>query len=193
MLAGIFVGGASRRMGRPKGLLPAPEGSRERAPESTAGAPSLVARWAALCAELAVPVVLVGRRPEYAELARELGLETLDDARADAGPLAGLVALLERAGGGDVLALACDMPFVTREDLRALIDAPACAVAAPRRDGRWEPLCTRYHAPSVLPIAQARLRDGDRKLQGLLDALDARAIPIEPSHLRDWDRPEDLR
>jgi molybdopterin-guanine dinucleotide biosynthesis protein A len=109
-LGAIFVGGASSRMGgRPKGLLVGPDGL------------PLVVRLASLLSGVGVPCVLVGEHPAYAHL----GLATVADAAAGAGPLGGLVAALERAGSGVLVALACDMPFVTPALLRALLAHPS--------------------------------------------------------------------
>jgi len=173
ILGGVFVGGASRRMGRPKGLLVGPDGR------------TLIARAQRALRDAGAEPVLVGRRPEYAALG-----PAIDDALPDAGPLAGLVALLEQPGADRVIALACDMPFVTADDLRALLAVDA-RVVAPRRDGRWEPLCAVYSS-HVAPIARERLEAGRRSLQGLLDAVGATEAALDPDHLNDWDAPEDV-
>lgn len=161
-------------MGRPKGLLVGPDGR------------TLVARARAVLEDAGAVVVLVGRRAAY----EGLGIEVLEDAVEDGGPLAGLVSLLEHAGARRALVLACDMPFVTGDDVRALLHAEG-AIAAPRRDGRWEPLCAAY-APSVLGIAQRRLAEGRRSMQGLLKEVGATEVALDPAHLVDWDSPEDV-
>jgi molybdenum cofactor guanylyltransferase len=181
-LAGLFVGGAATRMGgAAKGLLPAPEGG------------TLIERALRVLHEAGVgDVVLVGRSAAYPAL----GLDALGDEPAGIGPLGGLVALLRRAAGGSALALACDMPFVTRALVARLISAPFAPVVAPRLGDRWEPLCARYDAATVLPLAVARASGADHSLQRLLDAAGARALALEPDDaraLRDWDRPEDMR
>jgi molybdenum cofactor guanylyltransferase len=178
LLAGIFVGGAGLRMGGvPKGLLPAPAGG------------ALIDRSCALLAELKIPTVLVGRHPAYAARA----MERLEDDPPGIGPLGGLIALLRRAGDRRAIALACDMPFVTRDLLAALIGAPDAAACAPRRDGLWEPLCAVYDPAQVLPRAVARASSGARSLQGLLDDVGATALPIDDARaLRDWDTPADV-
>ncbi len=173
-VGGIFVGGGSTRMGRPKGLLAGPDGR------------TLVARASAVLAEVGAEVVLVGRRAEY----ESLDMVVLDDAVEDGGPLAGLVSLLEHAGGRRALVLACDMPFVTSDDLRALLRAEG-AIAAPRRDDRWEGLCAAY-APTVLAAARRRLEEGRRSMQGLLREIGATEVALDPAHLVDWDSPEDM-
>lgn len=178
VLCGIFTGGASSRMGRPKGLL-----------HDATGRP-LIARWTGLCAELGLPCVLVGRRPEYAGL----GLATLDDDPPGIGPLGGLIALCSAAEV--VIAVACDLPRVEPALLRRLVEHPGDAPAlAPRREGRWEPLFARYRAGAALPLARSRAAGSSRSLQGVLDALSAAVLPLseaEWAQLADWDTPRDM-
>src|SRR5512140_2393706 len=169
VLAGIFVGGASSRMGgRAKGLLPSPDG------------PPIVDRWRGLFQTLGIPCVLVGRRAEYAGVP----LEVLDDAPAGIGPLGGLVALLAHARGRAryALAVGCDMPLVSAELVGRILAAPDAAAVAPRVNERWEPMLARYDVARAHPIAQARAR-GDargRSLQGLLDELAAAPLVLHP-------------
>lgn len=180
LVAGVFVGGRSSRMGEPKGLLLTQEGV------------SIVERTLALLDALDIPAVLVGKHAAYAHIARP----TLPDVRPNAGPLGGLAALLAHAGEGMALALACDMPKVSSAALRELARAAPHAMAlAPRRDGRWEPLFARYDAPRVLPIARARLDEGQHSLQGLLDEIGASELSLSRARheeLDDWDTPEDV-
>jgi len=180
-LAGIFVGGSGTRMGGcAKGLLRAPDGK------------ALVERTSTILRDLGARAVLVGRAEAY----ERLRLEVVADEPPGIGPLGGLVALLRRAGSSPVLALACDMPFVSRALLgRLLATAPGAPIVAPRRQGRWEPLCARYDAPRVLPLAAERARSVRHSLQSLLDASGAAEMPLSPREaedLRDWDSPEDM-
>jgi molybdopterin-guanine dinucleotide biosynthesis protein A len=177
MLLGVFVGGASSRMGRPKGWLRGPDGR------------ALVERTIALAHEAGLAPVLVGRHAAYAGMA----IEQLPDALEGRGPLGGLASLLERAGDGHAIAVAVDMPYLDGEALRRLVEAPpGPPVIAPRRGGRWEPLIARYHAPACLPEVRARLDRDARRLQALLEALGAVEIDLDPRVLEDWDTPEDL-
>jgi molybdopterin-guanine dinucleotide biosynthesis protein A len=180
-LAGIFVGGPGRRMGgRPKGLLEGP------------GGVTLVERWRALLGGLGVEVVLVGDAAAYAGM----GLPALADEPAGVGPLGGLVALLRRAADRPALAVACDMPFVSQALVARLLAAPgAASIVAPRRDGRWEPLCARYDPARVLPLAVARAASPYHSLQRLLEDAGAAPLPLAPheaAELRDWDSPDDV-
>jgi molybdenum cofactor guanylyltransferase len=175
---GVLVGGASSRMGRTKALLDAPEGG------------TLLARAIALAHAVGAEPVIVGRRDDVPALAT-----VIDDVRADRGPLAGLVSLFEHAGDRQVVALACDMPFVTAPLLARLLAAPPALAIAPRRDGRWEPLFARYDAARALPLARGRLDADQCSLQGLLDALRATELlttSAERALLADWDTPSDV-
>jgi molybdopterin-guanine dinucleotide biosynthesis protein A len=178
VVAGVFVGVAGARMGGcAKGMLPAPGGG------------TLVERWLRVLRGAGIErVVLVGRRDEY----RALDLATVDDEPSGVGPIGGLAALLHHAGGAQVLALACDMPFVSADVIARLLAAPESAVAAPRRDGVWEPLCARYDAARVLPAARRRIGEGRLSLQPLLDECGAVAVALGHEELRDWDAPDDL-
>lgn len=179
-LAGIFIGGASTRMGgSPKGLRMLSTGE------------TLVDRWRTLFDALGIPSTLVGRLPAYAPR------PMLDDA-PHAGPLGGLIALLRHAlttGTPRVLAVACDMPHVTPLLVTRLLEAPDAAAVAPRRDGRWEPMLARYDAARAREVAETRASRGELSLHGLLDALGAHELPLSPNEameLDDWDTMDDV-
>jgi molybdopterin-guanine dinucleotide biosynthesis protein A len=182
LVAGIFVGGQSRRMGgRPKGLLVLPSGE------------TIVERWRRMFDELGIPSVLVGQAAAYAGL----GVEIIADEPPGIGPLGGLVALLARAGGGSAIAVACDMPFVSRGLLSKLVFYPSgpSALAAKRADV-WEPLFARYSGRGPLDVAKDQVRAGRMSLFGVLDALGATALDLsgdELDELRDWDTPREIQ
>ena len=164
--------------GRPKGLL-------EIAPGVT-----LVGRWRRLFEALGIPCVLVGANAAY----DGEGVPALADASAP-GPLGGLLALLTHADDRLAIAVACDMPFVSRALVERLADAPRVAALAPRRDDHWEPFFARYDAAAVLPIATAQAHTGRGALQALLDAVPACELPLsaaEAEELADWDAPADI-
>jgi molybdopterin-guanine dinucleotide biosynthesis protein A len=181
MLAGIFVGGAGTRMGGvAKGMM------------RTADGRTIVERWRAVLEGLGLAIVLVGAREGYCRL----GIEAVEDEPPGIGPLGGLVALMRRADAQPVLALACDMPFVSSALVERLLRAPHdAAIVAPRRDDRWEPLCARYDAARVLAPALARARSSDHSLQRLLNEAGAVALTLarhEYDQLHDWDTPGDV-
>lgn len=183
-LGALLAGGGSRRMGAPK------EGVE------LGGRP--LAAWAARAlAAAARPTVQIGGRPIPG-----LDWPTWPDVFPDGGPAAGIATALRGAGGGSVLVVAVDLPFITAGLLRAAADAVAAGATAavPRRAGRWHPLAGAW-SPAALGPLDERLRRGRRDLQSLLDRLPAHAIEgHELERHGDPDRlllnvntPEDLR
>jgi molybdopterin-guanine dinucleotide biosynthesis protein A len=180
---GIFVGGASRRMGgRPKGMLPTRSGAvvvdRLRAAAEAAGVSD---------------VVLVGGRSGYASLA----LPVIEDRPPSIGPLGGLIALLEHASAASAraLAMACDMPFISASLVRSLVKHPVASVVAPRRAGIWEPLCAIYRPDDVLAEARQQAASSDHSLQRLLERVAAVELVLQPDEVQtlvDWDTPDDV-
>jgi molybdopterin-guanine dinucleotide biosynthesis protein A len=124
------------------------------------------------------------------------------------GPLGGLRALLLEGVrlGRPVIALACDLPYVTPELVRRLAkmddangSAHGTGAVAPRdpRTGLWEPLFARYSCLVCLPVVEGLLSTERRALQAIFDALGeaARELSVtdeERALLKDWDEPEDV-
>ena len=152
--------------GTAKGLLTAASGE------------TLIARWRRLFAEIGWTSVLVGRHEAYADM----DIECIADSPAGIGPLGGLGPLLAGAGDGRAIAVACDMPFVSIALLSKLASHPSPApIVAARRGALWEPLFARYDAARVIGAVETRARAGEHGLQGLLDAMGADPLPLEPT------------
>jgi molybdopterin-guanine dinucleotide biosynthesis protein A len=181
----VVAGGQGRRLsGVPKGLLRTGEGT-------------VLDRLLAL-SPLFAEVVLVANAPEpYARF----GLRTVSDAVPGKGAPGGVHAALAAARTEWVLAVACDMPFVSPEAVRVLLEA-----RTPERDavcftvgGRVEPLLAVYRACLAAPWGE-HLRQGDPSLRELLsqgrprllseEAL--RAVDAELRSLVNVNTPEDL-
>jgi len=174
MLVGIFVGGASKRMGSPKGLLP------------MGGQPLILRALAAV----PYPVVVVGDATPYRSLIGEVSV--LEDEPKGIGPLGGLRALLV-AAGGPAIALACDMPFFEREDVVALASHSSDAPIVAARRERFEPFFARYDAVRVLPAIDDAIARGDHSLQRLFARLQVEEFtPVTARALEDWDTPDDV-
>lgn len=190
ILIGIFIGGRSTRMGGiPKGTLREPHGPRTLVERLLQVTRSAVA---------GSEPVLVGEAAGY----EHLELERLRDEPPGIGPLGGLIALLnagQNRNCAQVLALACDLPFVNEAVLERLVaHAPEAAAVAPHCEGRWQPLCARYSPIRALPAARAAVNAREHALKRVLDRLGADAEPLplsasEQALLADWDDPNDVR
>ncbi len=175
----LLVGGRSRRMGQDKLLL------------SVAGE-RLVDRPAAALRATCARLCCVGR---------ELGLgdfTPLVDARPGCGPLGGLVAALEHAGEGFVLALAGDLPevdaaFLAR--LQAEAEKEPASVLIPRCEGRLEPLAAAWPASLAAPL-RAELEADRLSLHRCLEQLPHRVWQLDGAAkmrapLRNLNAPQD--
>lgn len=157
-LAAVLAGGAGRRLGgaKPTALL--------------AGRPLIsYPLEAARSAGLEVIVVAKARSP-----LPPLDCQVVIESDEPQHPLAGVVAALEYAAGRDIVAIACDMPFVSAE-LLALLAAQQRS-AAVRADGALQPLLARYAATDLSQLLAA-LSERTSAIAAL-EQIGARALAI---------------
>jgi molybdopterin-guanine dinucleotide biosynthesis protein A len=182
-LVGVFVGGTSRRLGGvAKGLLPHPT-------ERT----TLVQRSVQLAHAMGAEAVLVGESAPYAKL----GLPSIADWMTGLGPIGGLASLVQAAGERVVIALACDMPFVTSELLSKLLgtERGGAAVVVPVRSTGIEPLCALYDPEVLRPALVDALRSKRFGMRELVMRVQRVEVPLtgeQERWLDDWDAPEDM-
>ena len=201
LLGGLLVGGASRRMGRPKALI-------------EVGGTTLAERAAAALAPHVERVVLLGAGPVPPALG---GLERIADAalapggtagpgeRLDAwppssggGPLAALLAALRAAPAAAGVLCPCDLPAVRPEAVAWLAGLRRAGRRAviPRLapDAPPEPLLALYE-PAIRPAVEELAAAGGRAPR-LLAGLPGVAVLAPPTELaacwHDADRPEHL-
>jgi molybdopterin-guanine dinucleotide biosynthesis protein A len=150
----LLAGGASRRMGRDKSLL------------DFGGQPLARRIIHRLIVEKEWEPLIV-TRPSHP--AAEWGWSVAFDQWPGAGPLAGLVTGLHASCHDWNLAVACDMPFVSRELAAALFHAGVnngADVVIPRFDGQLHPLFACYHRRSRA-VGSRLIASGERALQAL--------------------------
>ena len=156
-MGAVLAGGASRRMGVPKAVV------------ELGGRPLLEYPLAAVQGAGLQPVVVA----KPASSLPPLAVERWDELAEPTHPLVGIVAALERARGRPVLAVACDLPFVTAELLADLAARPAPLVVT-ESGGRLHPLLARW-APGLLPDLTAALARGE-SLHHVAEALGAERV-----------------
>jgi molybdopterin-guanine dinucleotide biosynthesis protein A len=165
LVAGLLVGGASRRFGRPKALEPW---------DDRAFAERVAAALEAVAGEL----VLLGAGPVPASLA---GRARLADAPEAAGPLAGLLAALRARRDRAWLVAACDQPMLTVAACRWLAGERTVgriAVLPRAAADRVHPFPAIYE-PAMLDVLEALAAGGDLSLQPLGRRPDV-AAPVPP-------------
>lgn len=162
----INAGGASRRMGTHKALLPMPDGT------------ILLAHVVAAAAAVADgPIIVVANHAPVADAAASLPRVTVvADAWPGKGPLAGIAVGLGLLPGW-MLALACDLPLLRVELLRLLagLCAPEWDVVVPVVDGRAQSMCAAYHR-RCLPFVQEMLRQERLRIRDLYTQVRVRTV-----------------
>ena len=175
----VLAGGESRRMGRPKAWLEVGETNLLR---------WMVERLGPAFSE----VVVSFAEPE--QLEELVPYRLVFDRKKAAGPLAGIEAGLAAARHEVMFAVACDMPYVTREVAEmAVAAARRCDAAMPRVGGRPEPICAAYRR-SALPAVTAALESGRLKAADVADGLDVTWLEgLDPDLFRSLNTREDYQ
>jgi molybdopterin-guanine dinucleotide biosynthesis protein A len=178
-MAGVLLtGGTSKRMGTDKARL-------------VVNGETLAARSARVLASVCDPVVEVG--PGVS------GLPAVQEEPPGAGPLVALLAGVGALGAPKtVILLACDLPNVTSELLRLLVEWPGSGSVIPVVDERFQYACARYGA-AALDEAATIVRAGGSSLRQLGDSQceyisESDWGPVaRATDFADVDTPEDLR
>lgn len=192
----VLAGGQSRRMGRNKANL-------------LLGGTTLTDRAAAVLAEAADPVYVVGSLPGGPASLKIIADEPVGkNAR---GAIVGLYTALFHAKSDWIIVLACDLPFVSGELLTRMVsvvtqfeDNPndnTDAVLAEQPDGRIQPLCGLYRVQVCLPGIRKMISEDNWRLQDLSKYLSTRIlrfsefeeIPLADNLFLNVNTPDDYR
>jgi molybdopterin-guanine dinucleotide biosynthesis protein A len=174
--AAVLTGGRSRRMGRDKAFV------------AVDGEPMVRRVTRALRAAGAIEVVAVGR-DEGGLLAEGID-RFLPDAHPGEGPLGGVVVALDDAVAPVVVVVACDMPDLTAEAVRALV--VALAADAQLAVAVAEPLCAAWRPAHALAALQRAFAGGERTMTTAIALLPSVVVAVDPAALRNVNRPDDL-
>lgn len=165
----VLAGGENRRMGRDKAFL------------SIAGRPLIEHVFAAFRAIVGRIIVVTNAPALYGQY----DVATVTDAVGARGPLTGIYSGMAVSDDDYCFIAACDMPFLEPGLLRfmaGLADGPD--VVVPRVGGQYEPLLAIYHC-RLLPLMEARVRQGVQRVQALYDELSLR--PVTEEEIRRFD------
>jgi molybdopterin-guanine dinucleotide biosynthesis protein A len=167
----VLCGGYSRRMGRPKALLPI-------------GPVTMLEHVVGRVAQATDRVVIVAAgRQELPHVS----VEVVRDKREGRGPLEGLWAGLKcLEGAADLVYLSsCDVPFLKPAFIRRMIQlASEHEVCVPRVDGLYHPLAAVYRR-DVQVVLEKLLSQDRLRASELIESVRARLV--EPGELIDVD------
>jgi len=167
LTAVVLAGGRSLRMGVDKTQL-------------DIGGRALVARAVNAVAPVVDEVIIVTNRPENLPLAQlPDGVEVMADKVAYQGPLGGLATGLAAASHPWALTVAADMPWISEDVVRLLWSQRTRSdVVIPVGDKGAEPLLALYRVAKTLPVADAVLESGRRRLLAMFPDLRVHEIPM---------------
>ena len=164
----ITAGGRSSRMGTDKAWL------------EIDGRP-MIEHVIAAVAPLTSSVAIIANQPEY----ERLGYPVFRDVNVGIGPLEAIRTALSNAATPRVILVACDLPLVTTELFRFLLEASEkhYATVPVGPDGNLEPLCAVYRH-EALPAVNDLIEDGQRKIRLVFERVPTRIITFgELAHL----------
>ncbi len=168
----IQAGGLSSRMGQDKALM------------LFLGQP-LIAYLTNRLSKLADELIITTNQPaDYAFL----DLPLFTDILPGTGALGGLYTALSAARQPFVAVVACDMPFINLDLLRAqihLLLKENADVVIPRSPTGLEPLHAVYRRETCLPVIHAAIETGERKLIAWFPAVKVRVL--EPQEVLPYD------
>lgn len=172
LLGVVLAGGRSSRMGYDKALMEIHGGVRQ------------IDYLSNLLGKFCMSVAISSRLVNSAVTEARKDLVALVDDTTIEGPLAGVVAGLEKSENG-VLVVACDMPFLDPYSLLQLVsnrDRQALATYFNGSDDKPEPLCAIYEK-GALPALLDRVSKGWLSLRRFLMDDDTTQIPLARSRL----------
>jgi molybdopterin-guanine dinucleotide biosynthesis protein A len=173
----VLAGGRSTRMGRDKALLPWNEGKNGG---------TLLGHVASLVRQAAGNVTVIGH-----DAYLDLGFDVVPDTIPNCGPLGGLLTAFQVSTADRVLLVACDMPNLTPELLRGLMQHPGDAVVA-QSGGRLHPLCAVYHR-KLQPQVAAAVQKRSLKMHDFLSTIQIHPYPVQEADLlKNLNTPEDF-
>ncbi|MEC7641612.1 MAG: molybdopterin-guanine dinucleotide biosynthesis protein B [Nitrospinota bacterium] len=166
----VFVGGQSRRMGKPKFSL------------SYTGKPEFQ-RMAEILAPFCEQVFLSSRSDQnLGEIPALVNGGRIDDEHVGLGPVGGLATLMSRFPKNAWLITACDLPFMTKRDLEKLVRErdPFKYGTCYIKKGRFgfEPMFAIYEPKFIFPLFQAMSRR-ELSLSLIISELPFKHIKVE--------------
>ncbi|MCK4911418.1 MAG: molybdenum cofactor guanylyltransferase [Thermodesulfovibrionales bacterium] len=166
MTSVILAGGENNRYPTPKAFI------------EVDGVP-IISRTLDILRKAAGPDVVISTNEP--DLYSHLGVPLIGDTVKGAGPMGGIVSVLEATGASELFVAACDMPFIKAEVVQYILDnrdkgGKLATVAM--MDGRPHPLLAVYTS-SLLGGMRERLATGRRSLTGMIQDMGAKMLKEE--------------
>jgi len=163
----ITAGGRSSRMGVDKAWL------------ELAGR-AMIEHVIAALAPVSTHLAIIANSPDY----ERLGFPVFSDSNQGIGPLEAVRTALSNTFTDRVMLVGCDMPFVTTDLFKLLLNIEGAhyATVPIGVNGKLEPLCAVYRAEALSAVTEL-ITQGERKMSRLFDRVPTRFVPFEELRL----------
>lgn len=162
MVAAILSGGRNSRYPSLKGFI-------------ELGGMGIIERTMMMLRGLGHEVVISTNEPEHYFT---LGVPLIGDTVPSAGPMSGIVSVMDATGADELFVIACDMPFVRAEVISYIIGQRAKEATVPLLGGRPEPLLAVYTKDATQRMRQM-IGEGNTSIAKMLQEMDVRYISEE--------------
>jgi|SRR5208283_58819 len=149
---------------------------------------AIIERNISVLQELFAEVLISTNTPE---VYFHLGVPLLGDALPASGPMTGIYTALLNSKGEDVFAVACDMPFISRELIlflcrkhREILHAKPVGATVPVFNGEPQPLFGVY-AKTVLPRLEEGILRGKTSMRRFLGEIETNLVDESEVRMRD--------
>ncbi|NQU33760.1 MAG: molybdenum cofactor guanylyltransferase [Bacteroidetes bacterium] len=178
----ILAGGASRRMGKDKGLC-------------IYNSKELVKYSIDILLPICDTILISTNNPEGY---KKFGYQIIEDEFHGIGPIGGILSCLKQSKSIHNLIVSCDTPFLNSALLRhVLMVGQDWDIVVPQHaNSYYEPLAS-YYSSNILPTLEESIKSNDYKLINLFSKVNFKAISVDElpgssSQFKNLNSPEDL-
>ena len=161
---------------------------RDKAFDEVDGVAMVMRVAAALRAAGCDPVFAVGGNRDAVEA---LGIGFVADRFPGEGPVGGVISAIDACDTAGVVVVACDLPHLTADTVRSLMEPTGTAQVMVAFTGRVQPLCALW-TRQALPHVRDAFAEGERRLTAVLARLEIAQVPANPQDLANVNTPGDV-
>lgn len=172
----ILAGGKNSRMGSDKGML-------------IVDGKKIIERILEAIKPVVGEIIIISNGKNY----DHMGYKVYGDIIKDCGPMGGIHAALSFCKTNKNLVVACDMPFLSREVLKQIINNSSdCDIAVPEFSGEVHPLCAVYSTICRNKFSQL-LGNGEWKMKQALRHFNTKTISFTENYFQNINTPEEYQ
>ncbi len=179
----ILAGGASKRMGKDKGLC------------DFKGKP--LVQHSINILEPICKTILISTNNNSGY--KQFGFETVGDEFRNIGPIGGIYSSLKQSPNNDNLVISCDTPFLDGDLLKTVLSfRQSYDIVVPQyRNSYFEPLAA-YYSREIIPVLLDSISKKDYKLINLFEKVRFRSVSIDAdaeniNRFKNINTPKDLK